>query len=301
MSAVLLLVNGTLIACIFAAGRWLGGRDLSALQILVWQVLCASALVTVVAWWRGQRVAWTMANVRYAAIAGALGITIPGLVSFTALQRVPAGLVAAIAALSPILSCALAHPLGLRRPSPRQWLGVLVGACGLAMMLTPRAALPDREDLPWAMLAAVAPLSLALGNLYRSRAWPVGLSPLAAARVLLTIQAAVSVPLLLLGEVPLPPVWRFDLSGVVLWGAGLAAAWVYGTTFVLQRWLGPVAVGQLGNVTLATGVALGAIAFDERLTPMTLVAGAVLVAGVVLVAGAPAARARVAPSPAPGA
>ena len=287
MSLVLLVANGSLIAGTFAASRWLGGHGIGPLELLGWQVSFASVVVLGIALACGQAPRWSAANVRYAAIAGSLGIAAPSLVTFTALQRLPTGLVGALAGLSPVFTCLLAHLFGLQRVQPRQWVGVVTGAVAVFVLLLPGTALPRTADLPWALLAMLAPLSLAAGNLYRTRAWPQGLSPLAAASQLSAIQAVVLLSAgLCVGSVRLPG-WPLAKVDVALLAAGAAAAWVQGTTFVLQRRAGPVAVGQLGNVITVAGLGFGVCVFGESYSPGGLCAIAVVAASVALVVSAP--------------
>lgn len=280
MNLALLLLNGSLIAGIYAFAK-AGG--VAPLGLLAWQVLCAALVVTAVATWRGEAPALTRPALRYAAIAGTLGITAPSLVTFSALAHVPAGLIGVIGALSPLFTYGLALLLRVERLAALRAAGVGLGLAGVLALLLPAGALPDAEALPWALAALAGPLLLAGGNLFRSLAWPPGLPPLGAASLMLCVQAAVVVPAaLLLGafEMPAAPAGRDDLA---LLGSGLLTSVFYLTAFELQRRAGPVLVGQLGYVITVVSLLIGMLVFGERYPGAAWLAIAAVLAGLLLV------------------
>lgn len=280
MNLLLLLVNGSLMAGIYAFAK-AGG--LPPLALLAWQLLTAALVVTAVAAWRGELPAPTRPALRYAAIAGTLGISAPSLVTFSALAHVPAGLVGVIGALSPLFTYGLALLWRIERPVAMRAAGIAVGFAGVVALLWPSAGGTAAASLPWALLALAGPLLLAGGNLFRTLAWPPGLPPLAAASLMLGVQAAFVVPLaLLLGvfEAPSPPAGRDD---VALLGAGTLTSLFYLTAFELQRRAGPVLVGQLGYVITAASLLIGALVFDERYPAFAWLAIATVLAGPLLV------------------
>lgn len=286
MNLLLLGLNGSLIAGIYAFAK-AGG--LAPLRLLAWQLLFAAVVVGAVAALRGQWPRPGGAALRYAAIAGTLGISAPNLLTFSALAWVPAGVIGVIGALSPLFTYLLALLLGVERPRALRAAGIVLGLVGVLGLLLPRGALPGPGALGWALLAMGGPLLLAAGNLYRSLAWPAGLAPLGAASLMLALQAAVVVPLALLaGDFGAPRGWE-DPGDRALWGAGLLTAVFYLSAFELQRRAGPVVVGQLGYVITVASLAIGAAVFGERHAPLALASIVLVLGGVMLVQrGAPA-------------
>ncbi len=278
----LLLFNGTLIAGMYAFAKVAGEQGITPLGLLAWQLLFAAIVIGAVTAVRGEWPVPTFASLRYAAIAGVLGITGPNLISFAALRHVPAGLIGVITALSPALTYAIATLMRAERFEPLRAAGVLLGFAGVMVILLPRDALPDPEALPWAVVAVIAPLLLAGGNVFRSLAWPSGLRPLAAATLLLAIQALVLVPMaVVLGEFEAPR----SLTGakdLPLLGAGVLTAAFYLGAFELQKRGGAIVVGQIGYVITVSSLLLGALVFGERYPLTTFLAVAVVLAGVML-------------------
>jgi drug/metabolite transporter (DMT)-like permease len=84
---------------------------------------------------------------------------------------VPAGIVALIAGLQPILTALAAGPLLGERVSARQWTGLLLGIASVAMVLSDRIAFEVRS---WSgiALAVMALAAITAGTLYQKRFCP---------------------------------------------------------------------------------------------------------------------------------
>ena len=279
----LLVGSGTLIAGIYAFAKVAGAGGVSPLGVLAWQVLFAALVIGVVAALRGDLPRLSAANLRYAAVAGLLGVSGPFLVTFTALAHLPAGLIGVLTALSPLFTYGIALALRIETLRPLRALGIALGLTGVLAIVLPRGALPTPAALPWVLFAVAAPLLLAGGNVYRSVAWPAGLKPLAAASLLLATQALVLVPVATFtGEFTAPRA-LLRAQDIALLGAGALTAAFYLGAFELQKRGGPVVVGQLGYVITVASLAIGMLAFDEHYGPATFAAVAVVLLGVALV------------------
>lgn len=289
ITQALLAVNGTLIAGIYAFAKVAGAGGVSALGVLAWQVLFAALVMVVVVALRGELPRLSRENLRYAAIAGVLGITGPNLVTFAALAHLPAGLIGVITALSPLFTYGIALALRTEPPNALRAAGIVLGLAGVLAIVLPRGALPTPDALPWALLAIAAPLLLASGNVFRTLAWPKDLKPMSAATLLLVLQALVLVPVAVAtGEFEAPRA-LFRSQDIALLGAGALTAAFYLGAFELQKRGGPVVVGQLGYVITVASLAIGMLVFGERYPASTFVAVAVVLVGVMLVNRRPAA------------
>ncbi len=284
----LLMSNGTLIAGIYACAKIATGAGLAPVGVLAWQVSFAAVVMAVVVALRGELPALTGANLRYAGTAGVLGITGPNLVTFTAIAHLPAGLIGVITALSPVFTYVIALALRIERVTALRAAGVVLGLAGVLAIVLPRGTLPTPEALPWALAAMAAPLLLASGNVYRSLAWPKGLPPMAAAALLLVLQAAVLVPVTVVSGDFAAPGAAFRPEDFALLGAGALTAIFYLSAFELQKRAGPVVVGQLGYVITVASLIIGAVVFGERFPPSAFAAIGVVLLGVTLVNRRPA-------------
>lgn len=292
MSVTLLLVlNGTLLAAVYAFGKLARAGGIDALSLLAWQVGAAAVLITAVAIARRQPPQFGGTVLRYGATAGMLGVAVPNLATFSAIAFLPAGLVGIVVALSPAFTYTIAAALGLERVHAQRAAGVLLGFAGVLLIMLPTGALPDADAAPWLLVALAAPLALALGNIYRTRAWPPGLAPLAAASSMLIVLAATIIPLALAnGGVALPS-GDFETADLALLGAAAGTTAFYLTAFELQKRGGPVVTSQLGYVISVASLVLGMVFFAERPSAWVWFAlGAVLAGIYVVQRSAPLAR-----------
>lgn len=283
MNLLLLLLNGTLIAGIYTLAKLARDEGLSPFGVLAWQLLVAAPAVTAIAAVAGRLPPLNRGTLRYAAIAGVLGISAPNLLTFAALAHVPAGVVGVIGALSPLFTYAIALLLRAEALQRQRAAGILLGLLGVLALLLPRQGADEPMALPWAVLALGGPLLLAAGNLFRSLAWPAGLHPLSAASLMLALQALLLVPAAAgSGHLALP-----DSSGDgVVWtllAAGGLTTLFYLSAFELQKRAGPVVVGQLGYVITVATLLLGMLVFGELHGAATFTAVATVFAGILLV------------------
>lgn len=90
---------------------------------------------------------------------------------FVAIDRgMPAGIVALLVSLQPLLTALLVAASGGARLTPRQWSGLLLGFTGVSMVLLRDQSL-TRFDVHWETLlaAGVALLGISVGTLYQKR------------------------------------------------------------------------------------------------------------------------------------
>ncbi|GAC1315651.1 MAG: DMT family transporter [Collimonas sp.] len=114
------------------------------------------------------RAPWPLGQVRHIAVAGILlqGGYLAGVWCAIKLGM-PAGVSALIVGMQPILT-AFAAPLIGESVRPRQWLGLLLGICGVGLVVAAKISL---VGLTWQSIALclLALLSITLGTLYQKR------------------------------------------------------------------------------------------------------------------------------------
>lgn len=200
-------------------------------------------------------------------------------------QGVPAGISGLIAALQPILTAIFAPWLIGETIARRQWLGIALGFCGIALVLWPKLAAIEGAALAAAILPlgvnAAGMLSATLGTFYQKRYLPTG-HPLTTQTFQFAAACAVTLP----AAWALEPM-RLDAS----WQAAAAMTWaVLGTSIAANTLLlvmirrGAVARTAALLYLMPPLVALQAwAAFGEHLDAVQLGGMAVAVLGVALV------------------
>lgn len=275
----LLLGTGAMLGFYFPLGKLAvaGGVD-----PVVWAMLiCVGAGVSMAVLSRavedrGEDVAvW-----RYALISGFLSYVVPHFLTFSAIPKIGSGLAAIMFALSPVTTALLSLILKVRPPSGLGLIGIGLGLLGALIIIFARNGNFAGQAL-WLALAALIPVFLGLGNVYRTLAWPKGAGPLRLAS--LTNIAAVP-PLLAIawamnGAIDLSPLARVPL--LVIAQLVVTAA-MFVMFFRLQQLGGPTYLSQIGYVAAVIGVGIGVTWLGESYPVSVWVGAAVVAAGIAL-------------------
>lgn len=278
---ILTLLAGSLVGAIFVIGKLLLGRGLGPLIVSLIQTGGAAAVLMAVQTARGERLPLDPASRRFYLIAALIAVAGSALLGNWVLARIPAGIFTVVVTLSPMFTSLFNALVERRWPSPTAALGTVLGLAGVLLVLVPRARSVEAEQALALAIALGVPVLLAIGNVYRSRYWPSGLSaPMSSAGTML-VQALAVLPLIALsgqraGLQQLAASWPLLLAMVlVTLSANVAAA-------ALQRIADSVAYSQIGYVVALTGVIWGAVLFGERLGWGFAPAVALVFVGVVL-------------------
>lgn len=196
----------------------------------------------------------------------------------------PAGLSALIVGMQPILT-AFAAPLVGERVAPRQWLGLLLGLCGVALVVYAKLSLNRLAPAALA-LCVLALLSITAGTLYQKRYCPQ--FDLRTGTVIqFCASALVLLPLAVAFEGFSPALvhihWNIHFVGALLWSI---LALSIGAIFLLFRLISrndATRVTSLLYLTPPTTALMAWLIFGESLSPAGLAGMAVAVAGVAFV------------------
>jgi drug/metabolite transporter (DMT)-like permease len=212
---------------------------------------------------------------RFSLVSGFISYVVPNFLTFAAIPHLGSGLVAVMFALSPVVTALLSIVLKVRPPSMLGLAGIGVGLVGAIAIIVARNSGLDGGQSAWLLLAALVPVSLGLGNVYRTLAWPRGAGPIRLAA--LTNLAAVG-PLLALA-------WALDgldlpallaVPGLVSLQL-LASSLMFLMFFRLQQEGGPTYLSQIGYVAAAVGAGIGVGVLGESY-PAGVWAGVAIVA-----------------------
>ena len=194
-------------------------------------------------------------------------------------QHLPAGLSALVVSLQPVLTATLANRWLGERVIPRQWLGLLLGLAGVALVVQGKAG-GETTALGWVAIV-VALVGMTIGTLYQKRFgagidWRPGfLVQYAAAGTVFALGA-------LLFETR-AVAWTAEFLFALGW---LVFVLSFGAVLLLYYLIRRQAAARVVSLFYLTPpfTALMAFAlFDERLDPLALAGMAVCVVGVFLV------------------
>ena len=275
---VLLLVTGLAFGCNFPLGKLAVAAGVNP---ALWAaVICLGAGIAVgVAALLFEAPEAVPGLFRYAVVSSVISNVIPLALTFAAIPHIGSGLTAILVATSPVTTAVLSMVLRIRPPSPLGRLGIAVGLAGAVTIIIARHVGFAAEESRWLLLAALIPVFLGAGNVYRTAAWPPGAGPM---RLGAIVNLAAVPPLLALawalgGLDLLAPLAA--IPGIVA-GQVVAATVMYLTFFRLQAVGGPTYLSQIGYVAAAVGVAVGVSFLGERYPPLVWAGISVVAAGI---------------------
>ena len=192
----------------------------------------------------------------------------------------PAGMIALITGLQPILTAFAAAQLLGERVSRMQWLGLALGFGGVAMVVWPKIGLQglDTVSVAWALEALCA---ITAGTLYQKRYCPN--FDLRAGSVIQFVAAfAVLLPLALLTET-MHIEWNARFVFAIGWLALVLSIGAVSLLFVLIKHGEATRVSSLFYLTPLATAAMAWFAFEEHLDWLALTGMLIGVTGVALV------------------
>ncbi len=202
-------------------------------------------------------------HLRYFCVVAVVSYTLPNALVYSLIPRLGSGYVAMMFTLSPMFTVALSAVARLRAPSRLELTGVAIGFAGALLVATSRGEVGRSGDWLWVLLGVCIPLSLALGNVYRTIDWPPQATPL----WLAVGTNAVSALLLLSGTLILDGTRGFAAlaaAPVIVVVQVAVSASMFALFFRLQAIGGPVTLSQIGTVAAAVGVVIGTLVLGER-------------------------------------
>lgn len=206
-------------------------------------------------------------------------------------RGVPAGIVALIVALQPLLTGALSGPVVGEPTSRRQWIGLALGFCGVAVVVAARLQRPESAGLVGYLLPFFSVAGITAASLLQRRRSTAGHGlPLDLA---LFYQSAATAAAVVLPAVVLEGLstdWNLPFVGSLAW---LVVAVSFGAYAAMWRLLDHVEATRVASLFFLgppVTMVMGWLAFGDRLHPSDLLGLGIVGAGVLLVqlrSGAP--------------
>ena len=272
----LLLGTGLFLGCLMPLGKLAGQAGINpflwATMIALVPGLCLAAIA-------GRPACSMAALARFGLGAGLFAYVIPNAVLFTAMPHIGSGLAGLMFALSPVVTALISLALGVRPPSRSLLIAVGFGFVGAILIVAGRQALSMPSAANWLLLALIIPVSLAIGNVYRSARWPVGATPtqVGAASNLLAAPLLFGLCLLQGGEVDFTP---FGEHLVLVLAQCLASLLMFSLFFRLQVIGGPTYLSQIGYIAAAVGLLAGVGLLGESYPLVVWLGAGLIIAGI---------------------
>lgn len=277
-----LLFGGALLGLSTNLAKFAGEIQLSPLAFLYWSISGAAVILLALSGLRRKWPPVSRHTLEYYMVSALVGVAGSNLIFFSAVPHVGAGFVALIISLPPLLTYIGALALGIEKFKVARATGVAAALAGAGVLAANKLAAPN-ADVFWVIVALMGPVLLAIGNIYRTLRWPVGVSADALAPGMLVAAAVMLFCTGLLPNFSLAVPTDQSLPWLLIGVQALVFAGQFLLLFILQKTGGPVMLSLLGAVGAVVGVPV-AVFLQGETPPQGLLAGALLIGiGVALV------------------
>lgn len=212
-------------------------------------------------------------------VIGGLVIGLPIGILVTAAQHLPASTLTLVLCLSPILTLLIAAAAGSERFSPRVLGGMLLGTCGIALIVWPDSGVLAETKVGWFLIALSTPVMFATAN--NCAVWlrpPAAPAVTMAAGTLLGGALVASIVALAIGAQFWPPV-----TGNAQLIPLLLSVLINGVFFVLFFYLvaaiGPARFSIFNYLAVAAGIIWSMLVFGEKPVPVFWLAAGLMLLG----------------------
>ena len=261
-------------------------KELPPLTIVVLRVALAAAMLYVALRILGLRLPHDRSA--WAAFFG-MGLfnnVIPFCLIVWAQTHIASGLAAILNATTPLFTVLVAHHFtNDERMTPNRLAGVLIGFCGVVLMIGPAALRGLGTDVLAQLAVLGATLSYAFAGVFGRRFARMGIAPMATAAGQVTASAIMLAPVALVIDQP----WTLPMPGAATWGSILGIA-ALSTALGYVLYFRILATAGATNLLLVTflipvsAILLGAL-LGERLSPQHFAGMALIGAGLAAIDG----------------
>lgn len=278
---LLLLITGSLLGLTFPLGKLASAASVSP-TAWAWLVsFGAGSCLLLARLLSGRRVALNGEHLRFYLLSALVSLVIPNLLIFSVIPRLGSGFTGILFTISPVFTLLLSVVWRVRTPTGIGIAGIAIGFAGALLVTSSRGELSQPASAIWLLAGLCIPASLAIGNVYRTVAWPCQAQPmelaigsnLASATLLLALMLVRGEGAALAGLAAIPAVAAAQV---------LASTAMFSLFFRLQQVGGPTYLSQIGYVGAAVALLAGTGVLGERYAWPTWAGALVILIGIAL-------------------
>ncbi len=282
----MLLAAGTMWGLAFSLTKLARTDGVSTFGYAMWQSVGGGLLLLLLSLARGQAPKLERRFLAYYLFSGIVGFALPNANMVFVLREVPAGMMAMLITLVPVLTYGLASAIGMERPQLIRVLGVAFGLAGALLIVVPEASVPSADGTPYILMALLTPICFTFSNIGMARWRPVGPgshSLALACGMTLTAGTFMTIAAVATDSVYIPDFNDWRVRDWAIIAHMVITATAFTIFFELLRMVGPVVAGTVAFVVNCSGILWGMVIFQESHDWLIWVATALVLVGLVLV------------------
>lgn len=217
-------------------------------------------------------------KLQFSLISGFVSYVMPNFLTFLVIPKIGSGLAAIMFALSPVVTALLSLVLRVRPPKSLGLLGIGLGLIGALVIILGHNNNLEFARASWVFVALLIPIFLGVGNVYRTKYWPQGASPLTLASLtnLAAVPFLIAIALL---QTPFSFAPLAQIPELILLQLAVSTT-MFLMFFRLQHIGGPTYLSQIGYVAAAVGIIIGVTYFHETYPLLVWVGAGIILIGI---------------------
>lgn len=282
LSFLILLSLGLIWGTGYSIARYAMTHEVPPLGYSFWQSLGPALTITFIVLLR-QPCPTYFKYSKFYFTCGAIGIAIPNTIMYYAASHLPAGILAMIVNVVPLIAYPLALSLGLEKFDWLRMIGILIAILGLSFVFIPPSTITSVKLVSWAAITLLAPISFALCSIYIAQNRPKNIDSLELSSGMLIASTLILFPLVIFTHsfyfltAPLQITDKVILLEIILSSLG------YILFFKLLKVAGPIYYSLVDTIVVIMGLFWGRVLFCERLNNWTEAAVVLLIFALLLV------------------
>ena len=284
VSLSFLLILGIIWGSCYSMAHFITKNGIHPLGYAFWQSFGPTCFLFLIIIILKLPIYFTLYHIRYYFICGTIGVAIPNLNIFFAASHLPAGLLAVIVNIAPVVTYLLAFSLNHERFSIVKFFGVIVAMIGIACIVIPKSNLPKNlENFSWIISALLTPVCFAVCALFAEKYQPKDSHAISLSAGMLLVSSILITLIIINTEnfyfIHIP----FEIQDWVLIVGIIFSGLGYVILFKLIKVAGAVYYGLVNGVVCITGLFWGWVFFEENLDISIFFAAFLIIIGIFLV------------------
>lgn len=251
--------------------------------LIFWQAAIGAAVLGLIVLLRGKGLPLTRPALRRYLLIALVGTIFPDSAGYEVLRHIPAGVMAVVLSLVPMLAFPVALALGNDRFAWASLGGLALGLAGVLLIALPEASLPDRSMVVWLPLALIPPVCYAIEGNAVARWGMGGTDPVQLLCGASVLAAMLALPMALASGQWIAPFLPWGAPDLALIASAVLHVFAYTTYVWLVGRAGPSFAAQVSYLVTGFGVIWAMVLLGERFSLWVWAAMAVMLLGVALV------------------